>query len=176
VTPLFADGVWRRVQVTTSLDIESTWYNEWFHGGLQYQVEHHLFPRIPRHNLWRVRPVVQALCAKHGLRFNCVGFIEANRMLVRSFLDVANVVDSVDLDEVRRSVAVTSSPSLDLRNVRLAASIVAPHPHHTPCVCVARSCVWAWQVKKMPAHDGKTSTAIEVFKSSALCHGLFARG
>ena len=33
-----ADGWFVMCQVATSLDIESSWYDEWFQGGLQYQV------------------------------------------------------------------------------------------------------------------------------------------
>ena len=31
------------------------------------QVEHHLFPRVPRHNLRRLQGVVRAFCAEHGI-------------------------------------------------------------------------------------------------------------
>lgn len=44
-----------RVQTEHSMDVDCSWYMDWFHGGLQFQVVHHLFPRIPRHNLRYVR-------------------------------------------------------------------------------------------------------------------------
>ncbi len=39
-------------------------------GGLNYQIEHHLFPRMPRANLARSRPLIQAFCTNHGLTYH----------------------------------------------------------------------------------------------------------
>ncbi len=39
-------------------------------GGLNYQIEHHLFPRMPRANLARSRPLIRAFCADHGLSYH----------------------------------------------------------------------------------------------------------
>ena len=53
-----------------------------FHGGLQYQIEHHLFPRIPRHNLPAVRPMVEELCRKNGIEYRSASFFTANKRLM----------------------------------------------------------------------------------------------
>jgi delta8-fatty-acid desaturase len=63
------------------MNIESNWLTDWFHGGLQFQIEHHLFPRVPRHNLRAVQPHVKAFCARHHLPYVSVTFAEANRMV-----------------------------------------------------------------------------------------------
>jgi fatty acid desaturase len=34
-------------------------------GGLSYQIEHHLFPNLPRPNLRRVQPLGRAFCRQH---------------------------------------------------------------------------------------------------------------
>jgi fatty acid desaturase len=39
-------------------------------GGLNYQIEHHLFPRMPRANLARARPLIRDFCARHGLDYH----------------------------------------------------------------------------------------------------------
>lgn len=39
-------------------------------GGLNYQIEHHLFPRMPRANLARSRPLIRAFCSNHGLDYH----------------------------------------------------------------------------------------------------------
>lgn len=52
-------------QVATTLNIDCPTWLDWFHGGLQFQVEHHLWPRLPRHNLRRARDLVQAFCHAH---------------------------------------------------------------------------------------------------------------
>jgi len=49
-------------QLRTTKDIECPQWFDWFHGGLQFQAIHHLFPRIPRHNLRRVQGKVMKLC------------------------------------------------------------------------------------------------------------------
>ncbi|WP_252274516.1 acyl-CoA desaturase [Nocardioides sp. LMS-CY] len=42
-------------------------------GGLNYQIEHHLFPSMPRPNLRHVQPVVRQHCATHGVPYTEVG-------------------------------------------------------------------------------------------------------
>jgi fatty acid desaturase len=39
-------------------------------GGLNYQIEHHLFPSMPRSNLRHVQPVVRAFCAERGVPYH----------------------------------------------------------------------------------------------------------
>jgi fatty acid desaturase len=38
-------------------------------GSLNYQIEHHLFPSMPSHNLARCRPLVKQFCAEHGVPY-----------------------------------------------------------------------------------------------------------
>ena len=38
-------------------------------GSLNYQIEHHLFPSMPRPNLLTAQPLVQAFCAEQGLTY-----------------------------------------------------------------------------------------------------------
>lgn len=42
----------------------------WFVGGLNYQVEHHLFPRISHIHYPALSPIVQGVCRKHGLEYH----------------------------------------------------------------------------------------------------------
>ena len=59
----------------------------------QYQLEHHLFPLMPRHNLPAVQPAVRDICRRNGLRYDSVPFFQALRRL---WLDnVDSVVDEV---------------------------------------------------------------------------------
>jgi len=66
---------WFRMQVKTSLNVDCPEHMDWFHGGLQFQVEHHLYPRLPRHNLRECRTMVRALCAKHGIEHKELPFL-----------------------------------------------------------------------------------------------------
>ena len=46
---------WFVKQTLTGCNIEPYWWNEWFLGGLHFQIEHHLYPRMPRYSLRKVR-------------------------------------------------------------------------------------------------------------------------
>jgi fatty acid desaturase len=43
-------------------------------GGLEHQIEHHLFPRLPRHELMRAGSIVKEFCAEHGLPYQETSF------------------------------------------------------------------------------------------------------
>ena len=56
-------------QVRTSRNISGGWWATWLMGGLNYQIEHHLFPSMARPALARVRPIVQEFCAAHDVPY-----------------------------------------------------------------------------------------------------------
>jgi fatty acid desaturase len=58
-----------RRQVLTSRNISGGWPMAQAMGGLNYQIEHHLFPNMPSVNLRRVRPIVRAYCADLGVHY-----------------------------------------------------------------------------------------------------------
>ena len=60
-------------------------------GGLNFQVEHHLFPTLPRHRLRAVAPAVAALCAKHGLAYEACGMAEGTRRVLACLAAVARL-------------------------------------------------------------------------------------
>ena len=76
-------------QLRTSLDIDCPTYLDWFHGGLQFQVVHHLFPRIPRSRLRELSYIVKAMCKKHGITYHKYGFLEANYLTWKNMARVA---------------------------------------------------------------------------------------
>jgi len=82
-------GDWCEKQTMGTLDISCPSWMDWFHGGLQYQIEHHLFPRLPRRNLRKVSPFVKELCKKHNLPYNCVSFWMANVLTIRTLRTAA---------------------------------------------------------------------------------------
>ncbi|RRT82807.1 hypothetical protein B296_00017695 [Ensete ventricosum] len=75
---------WFEKQTMGTLDISCSPWMDWFHGGLQFQVEHHVFPRLPRCHLRKISPLVRELCKKHNLPYNIASFWEANAMTVRT--------------------------------------------------------------------------------------------
>ena len=58
-----------RRQVLTSRNVRGGWLTDFVLGGLNYQIEHHLFPSMPRPSLRRAQPLVAAFCADHGLPY-----------------------------------------------------------------------------------------------------------
>ncbi|MGK0715688.1 fatty acid desaturase family protein [Leucobacter sp. W1153] len=50
-------------QVRTSRNISGGWWATWLMGGLNYQIEHHLFPNMPRPHLAKAREIVREYCA-----------------------------------------------------------------------------------------------------------------
>lgn len=51
-------------QVRTSRNVAGGWWATWLMGGLNYQVEHHLFPSMPRPHLAKARRMVREQCAR----------------------------------------------------------------------------------------------------------------
>ena len=42
----------------------------WMLGGLNFQIEHHLFPRVPHTHYPKIAKIVRRNCAKHGVRYS----------------------------------------------------------------------------------------------------------
>lgn len=77
-------------QVRTSRNISGGWWTTWLMGGLNYQVEHHLFPSMPRPHLAKAREIVRDYCAA-----NDVPYTETS--LGRSYLIVIEYLNRVGL-------------------------------------------------------------------------------
>jgi fatty acid desaturase len=58
-----------RRQVLTSRNIRGGWFTALALGGLNYQIEHHLFPSMPRPSLRRSQPLIREFCRQHGLPY-----------------------------------------------------------------------------------------------------------
>jgi len=55
----------------------------WFTGGLNTQIEHHLFPRMPRRNLQKMTPLVKEICKKRGYNYLETSLFECTAHCVR---------------------------------------------------------------------------------------------
>jgi len=62
-------GHWYAMQVEASNDFEVSRPISILCGGLDRQIEHHLFPRLPPERLRRIAPEVRAICAEHGVTY-----------------------------------------------------------------------------------------------------------
>jgi fatty acid desaturase len=70
-------------QVITARNVAGGRFTDLVIGGLNYQIEHHLFPMMPRPNLRRAQSIVRAFCLENGF-----GYCEAS--LVGSFRQVVH--------------------------------------------------------------------------------------
>src|SRR3954469_13306561 len=58
-----------RRQVLTSRNIRGGRLTDFVLGGLNYQIEHHLFPSMPRPSLRRAQRLIRTFCAQHGVTY-----------------------------------------------------------------------------------------------------------
>ena len=64
------------LQVTTTRNVVDGPFVGWFMGGLQWQIEHHIFPTVPRHNLHKVGALFAPICRKHGIPYRATSMWE----------------------------------------------------------------------------------------------------
>ncbi|XP_005988034.2 acyl-CoA 6-desaturase [Latimeria chalumnae] len=72
---------WLSMQLAATCNVEQSAFNDWFSGHLNFQIEHHLFPTMPRHNYWKIAPLVKSLCEKHGINYEV-------KPIFKAFVDI----------------------------------------------------------------------------------------
>lgn len=72
-----------RRQVLMSRNVRGSRLLDVAMGGLNYQVEHHLFPSMPRPHLRRAAPIVAAYCATNDVKYTQVGLFASYAIVVR---------------------------------------------------------------------------------------------
>jgi fatty acid desaturase len=75
-------------QVLTSRDITGGRWVEYFMGGLNHQVEHHLFPNMARPNLRAARVIVRDYCKTQGVPFTETSLVQSYAIVVRYLNEV----------------------------------------------------------------------------------------
>ena len=71
-----------RRQVMVSRNVRGNPFVDIAMGGLNYQIEHHLFPSMPRCNLRLARPIVRAHCERAGIAYTEVGLLTSYGLVV----------------------------------------------------------------------------------------------
>ncbi|KAL4881070.1 fatty acid desaturase-domain-containing protein [Aspergillus karnatakaensis] len=87
----------------TTMDVDCPTWLDFFHGGLQFQAIHHLYPRIPRHNLRRTQKLVLDFCRDTGIPYALFTFTDGNKEVISRLGDVAKQLRI--LEECRKSCA-----------------------------------------------------------------------
>ena len=72
-----------RRQVLMSRDIRGSVFLDFMMGGLNYQIEHHLFPSMARPHLRRAAPMIAAYCREHGVPYTQTGLWQSYAIVLR---------------------------------------------------------------------------------------------
>ena len=77
-------------QMETTLNVSCSPYMDFFHGGLQFQIEHHLFPRASRPYLRTLSSKIQKLCKEQGVEYYSLSFYDANKEVICALKETAD--------------------------------------------------------------------------------------
>jgi fatty acid desaturase len=77
-----------RKQVLASRNVRGGRLTDAALGGLNYQIEHHLFPAMPTPNLRRAQPIVRRYCAELGVRYEMTSLLASYGEALRHLHDV----------------------------------------------------------------------------------------
>ena len=72
-----------RRQVMMSRNVKGSRFLDIAMGGLNYQIEHHLFPSMPRPHLRRAAPLVAAYCRSHDVPYTETGLFQSYGIVLR---------------------------------------------------------------------------------------------
>jgi fatty acid desaturase/predicted heme/steroid binding protein len=84
-----------KLQVTTTRNIIGghgfpQWFVDWFCGGLQYQVDHHLFPMMPRNNLKKTHSLIESFCKEWGVKYHEADLVDGTVEVLNHLSNVSN--------------------------------------------------------------------------------------
>ena len=71
-----------RSQVLTSRNVKAHPLTDFWYGGLNYQIEHHLFPTIPRNKLGEAQHIVRDFCREHNIAYYETGMLQSYREIL----------------------------------------------------------------------------------------------
>jgi fatty acid desaturase len=83
IVPKTAKIDFMRRQVLMSRNINPGPLTDFAMGGLNYQIEHHLFPSMPRPNLRRAQPIVRSFCHEQGITYTQVPLLTSYGIVIR---------------------------------------------------------------------------------------------
>ncbi|KAJ3552652.1 hypothetical protein NP233_g12831 [Leucocoprinus birnbaumii] len=98
-------------QMRTTTDVICSDSIAFLHGGLHLQVTHHLFPRLPRHNLRQASALVKEFAREQGLVYAEFGFVSGNKEVLGVLRGVAEQVKIVG-----RVAGVEAREAVEKRN------------------------------------------------------------
>ncbi|KAE9389384.1 delta 8-sphingoloid desaturase protein [Gymnopus androsaceus JB14] len=107
----------RQLRTTTDVICPEQW--GFIYGGLHLQVTHHLFPRLPRHNLKKASLIVKEFAKEEGLTYVEFGFVSANHEVVGVLREVAGLASSLG-EQVKMMAEVASVEAREAVDKKIA--------------------------------------------------------
>jgi fatty acid desaturase len=83
VLPADSDLNFLRLQVLTARNVRGHAVVDFLYGGLNYQIEHHLFPTMSRSNLKAAQRITQRFCALRSIDYHETGFFASYKEVLR---------------------------------------------------------------------------------------------
>jgi fatty acid desaturase len=75
-------------QVLTSRNVSAHPITDFWYGGLNYQVEHHLFPRLPRNKLREAQPIVKSFCREHEIPYHETSVLQSYKEILQHLHEI----------------------------------------------------------------------------------------
>jgi fatty acid desaturase len=79
-------------QVITARNVVPSPITDFLMGGLNYQIEHHLFPYMPRNNLGKARKIVKKYCQDHEIPYVETGYFTSYKEILQHLHKVGAVL------------------------------------------------------------------------------------
>ncbi len=74
---------WYEMQIRSTQNFEVPYFASLLAGGLDYQIEHHLCPKLPPNRLREIAPELRRICEKYGLVYNSRPWYQTLRLIFR---------------------------------------------------------------------------------------------
>jgi linoleoyl-CoA desaturase len=107
------------LQCATTMNIRTSRFGNFFCGGTDYQIEHHLFPGISHPHYPKMAPIVKQWCEAHGYPYRTVGFLEG---FWKSWMTFRHPKPVYDTEEVGDAVADAAQREFMIQQSELAAA------------------------------------------------------
>ena len=72
-----------RRQVLTARNVKGHPFTDFWYGGLNYQIEHHLFPNMARNKLGEAQKVTKAFCKEHAIPYHETGIVQSMKEILQ---------------------------------------------------------------------------------------------
>jgi len=79
-------------QVLTARNIHANPITDFVYGGLNYQIEHHLFPSMPRNKLKQAQQIIKPFCQTHDISYHETNVPQSFKEILQHLYHVGDVL------------------------------------------------------------------------------------